>query len=159
MRRYFTFAGVLFIMLALLFTAGIQTIPARAEGNSVEAAEASDHEEITQGEKVNLADHLVAGKTVIFDFFSPYCPPCVRIKPYLIKLNSKRDDLVVKFVNINRKGVKGIDWRAPVVGQYNVSSVPHFKIYDGTGKLVAEGESAYEKVMEYIQEMEKSESK
>lgn len=93
---------------------------------------------IARGAEVNLADYLVPGKTVIFDFTSEYCPPCRMYDEPLKALHQKRDDLVVVKVDINRPGVKGIDWKSPVAQQYKMGSIPRFKIFDGDGKLIAE---------------------
>lgn len=97
---------------------------------------------ISHGEEVNLADYVVPGKTTVFDFYSEYCPPCRAIAPHLEKLHTKRDDVAVVKVDINRLGVKGIDWKSPVARQYNLNSIPHFKVYGPDGKLKAEGDEA-----------------
>jgi thiol-disulfide isomerase/thioredoxin len=93
---------------------------------------------VAYGQPINLADYLVPGKTTVFDFTSKYCPPCVAIAPDLEKLHAKRDDIVVVKVDINRPGVKGIDWKSPVAQQYKMDSIPRFKIFGPDGKLVAE---------------------
>ncbi|HWA28613.1 MAG TPA: thioredoxin domain-containing protein [Lacunisphaera sp.] len=93
---------------------------------------------ISQGEKVNLADYLVPGKIVVFDFTSKYCGPCQRYNGPLQTLHAKRDDVVVVKVDINRPDVKGIDWRSPVAAQFELHSIPHFKVYSPAGKLIAE---------------------
>jgi len=64
---------------------------------------------ISRGQEVDLADHLVAGKITIFDFYSDYCPPCRTISPKLEELAGRRDDIAVVKVDINRSGVRGID--------------------------------------------------
>jgi thiol-disulfide isomerase/thioredoxin len=99
------------------------------------------------GDPINLADYLVPGKTTIFDFYSDYCPPCMRIAPRMEKLHETRDDVAVVKVNINRPDIKGIDWDSPVARQYGLQSIPHFKIFSPDGKLVAEGDEAYDKVL------------
>jgi thiol-disulfide isomerase/thioredoxin len=93
---------------------------------------------ISHGEKVNLQDYVVPGKTTVFDFYSDYCPPCVRIAPELEKLHAKRADIVVIKVDINRPGVKGIDWESAVAKQHVKGGIPHFKIFGPDGKLIAE---------------------
>lgn len=93
---------------------------------------------VSQGEKVNLADYLVAGKTVVFDFTSKYCPPCQVYNGPLQQLHTKRADVVVVKVDINRASIRGIDWQSPVARQYDLHSIPHFKVYSPEGKLVAE---------------------
>jgi thiol-disulfide isomerase/thioredoxin len=99
-------------------------------------------EKISHGQEVKITDYLVPEKTVIFDFTSEYCPPCRAIAPRLDKLHASREDIVVVKVDINRPGVKGIDWRSPVVSQYEIKSVPNFKVYGPDGKLLAEGKEA-----------------
>jgi thiol-disulfide isomerase/thioredoxin len=105
---------------------------------------------ISQGKEVKLADYLVPGKTTVFDFYSEYCPPCRAIAPRLEELHMTRDDIVVVKVDINRPGVKGIDWQSPVARQYKLQSIPHFKVYDPDGKLQAEGDKAYELVTSWL---------
>lgn len=61
---------------------------------------------VAHGERVELTDYLVPGKTVIFDFTSKYCPPCQLYEKPLKALQQKRPDIVVVKVDINRPGVK-----------------------------------------------------
>jgi thiol-disulfide isomerase/thioredoxin len=97
---------------------------------------------ISMGRKVTLADYLVTGKTTVFDFTSEFCPPCRAIAPRLAQLHAKRSDLAVVSVDINQPGVQGIDWKSPVARQFDLHSIPHFKIYGPDGNLVAEGDQA-----------------
>lgn len=92
---------------------------------------------VAHGERVELTDYLVPGKTVIFDFTSKYCPPCQRYEAPLKLLHQKRQDIVVVKVDINRPGVKKIDWSSPVALQYRMNSIPRFKIFGPDGKLLA----------------------
>jgi thiol-disulfide isomerase/thioredoxin len=101
---------------------------------------------ISNGQKVALSDYLVPGKTTVFDFYSEYCPTCRVIAPDMEKLNSSRDDVAVVLVNVNRPGVKMIDWQSPVVKQYALPSTPQLKVFGPDGKLVAEGKAAYQLV-------------
>jgi len=93
---------------------------------------------ISQGSEVALSDYLVPGKTVIFDFTSKYCGPCQAYNEPLADLHAKRADLVVVKVDINRPDVRGIDWESPVARQYDLHSIPHFKVYGPDGKLLGE---------------------
>jgi thiol-disulfide isomerase/thioredoxin len=93
---------------------------------------------VAHGAEIQLTDYLVSGKTVIFDFTSEYCAPCQMYDQPLTVLHQKRDDIVVVKVDINRPGVKGIDWKSPVAQQYKMDSIPRFKIFGPDGKLVAE---------------------
>jgi len=106
---------------------------------------------ISHGAKVTLADNLVAGDITIFDFSSKYCPPCMALSPKLDALHTKIPNLAVVKVDINRPSVKGIDWKSPVAQQFKLHEIPHIKIYDGDGKLVAEDSLALEMVQNLIQ--------
>ncbi len=106
---------------------------------------------ISHGQTVTLADYLVPGKTTVFDFYSEFCPPCRRISPKLEKLHQTRDDIAVVKVDINRPGVRGIDWQSPVAQQFKLESIPHFKVYGPDGNLKAEGDPAYEMVSGWLQ--------
>jgi thiol-disulfide isomerase/thioredoxin len=119
--------------------------------SAADAAKSGKPQQISMGKEVALTDYLVPGKTVIFDFNSEYCPPCRAIAPYLEKLNAAHGDVVVVSVDINRPGIKGIDWKSPVARQYKMESIPHFKIYGPNGKLVAEGDPARDKVEQLLQ--------
>lgn len=106
---------------------------------------------VSMGQLVKVTDYVVPGKTTIVDFYSEFCPPCRAIAPRLEKLHASRDDIVVVKVDINRPGVKGIDWKSPVAQQYQLHSIPHFKIFGPDGKLQTEGDQAYEMVNSWIQ--------
>jgi len=99
------------------------------------------------GAEFTIENYLQKGKTNIVDFYSDYCPPCKKISPLLKKLGMNRADLAVLKIDINRKGVKGIDWFSPLARQYKLQSVPHFQIYDGEGNLVKQGQEAYMEVV------------
>ena len=94
--------------------------------------------QISQGAEVTLADHLVPGKLIIFDFTSKFCGPCQAYNGPLQLLQEKRADVVVVKVDINRPDVTGIDWHSPVARQFDLHSIPHFKVYDAAGKMIAE---------------------
>jgi thiol-disulfide isomerase/thioredoxin len=106
--------------------------------------------EISFGQEVKLSDYLVPGKITVFDFYSHYCPPCMAIAPRVKALHETRSDLAVVEVNVNRPGIVGIDWQSPVARQYGLESIPHFKVFGPDGKLMAEGDDAYEMVVGWI---------
>jgi len=107
--------------------------------------------ESNPGETIDIKSYLPKDKMTIFDFYSEYCPPCRQIGPLLKQLDEKRADIVVLKVNINRPNVRGIDWKSPVAQQYGLQSIPHFVIYDKSGNLDSEGESAYQKIADLLQ--------
>jgi thiol-disulfide isomerase/thioredoxin len=108
---------------------------------------------ISLGEEVALTDYVVPGKTTIFDFTSKYCGPCQAYTQPLALLHAQRDDVAVVKVDINRPGVKVIDWRSPVALQYQMNSIPHFKVYGPAGQLLAEGTAARQMVNKWISEL------
>ncbi|MBV8141105.1 MAG: thioredoxin family protein [Verrucomicrobia bacterium] len=106
---------------------------------------------IAFGQEVDLKNYLVKGKTTVFDFYSDYCPPCRALSPSLDALHEKRDDIAVVVVDINRPGVRGIDWSSPVAREFQLQSIPHLLIYNKEGELEAQGEGARAKVLDWIQ--------
>lgn len=121
--------------------------PVFAEGNRTKGAEPL---RIARGERVDLADYLVPGKTTVFDFTSEFCPPCRAYDPTLLALHQQRADVAVVKVDINRPGLKRIDWQSPVAQQYGMKSIPHFKVYGPDGKLIAEDRAARALVNQWI---------
>jgi thiol-disulfide isomerase/thioredoxin len=113
-----------------------------------------DIREVSYGEPIELTDYLVPGQYVIFDFFSEYCGPCMQFAPLLEKLATERADIVLVSVNINRPEVRVIDGESPVARQYNLRSIPHFKIYGPDGEMVAEGDEARAMIVQWLGELE-----
>jgi len=99
---------------------------------------------------INLKERIVKGKTNIIDFYSEYCPPCKRIAPFLKKLDNRRADIAVIKIDINRTGVKRIDWESPVAKQFKLKSIPHFIIISPWGKFMCEGKEAYNYVIQQL---------
>lgn len=96
------------------------------------------------GLPLDLAAHAVPGQITVFDMYSEYCPPCRRLSPLLEKMAVSRPDVVVRKVDINRKGVQGIDWQSPLARQYNLSSIPAIIVYDAQGKVMETGLNGFE---------------
>ena len=104
------------------------------------------------GQTLDVKSLAVKGKTTLIDFYSPFCPPCVRLAPLMKQLAEKRPDLAIKKANINRPGVNGIDWRSPLAQQYQIRQVPYFMIFNPQGQLVAQGREAVETVGRWLKE-------
>jgi len=129
-------------MLFLLVLLGILAYLFFSQKDKSHAINAHD-----PGAELEIEAYLQKGKTNIVDFYSDFCPPCRKISPLLQKLGRKRQDLAIIQVDINRKGVKRIDWGSPLARQYELNSIPHFKIYDGEGNLVGQGQEAYGQIV------------
>ena len=104
------------------------------------------------GQTLDVNSLVVKGKTTLIDFYSPFCPPCVRLAPLMAKLAKKRPDLAIKKVNINRPGINGIDWRSPLAQQHQIRQVPFFMIFNPRGQLLSQGRDAVETVGGWLQE-------
>jgi len=106
-----------------------------------------------EGCALALQNLPVKGKITLVDCWSPYCPPCVRLAPFLEKLAQKRRDLAVIKLNINRPEVQaGIDWQSPLARQLGLHSIPHFLIFDPEGRLTAQGAEARQQVLDWLRE-------
>ncbi len=98
----------------------------------------------------NLDEFAVPGKTTIFDFYSKYCGPCMRLSPQLDALAQRRPDIFVRKIDINRTDIVGIDWGSPAAKEYKLNSIPHLRIVGPDGKVQAEGDAAYDLVSQWI---------
>jgi thiol-disulfide isomerase/thioredoxin len=116
------------------------------------AGEVVDANPSNPGQPLEVKSLAVKGKTTLIDFYSPFCPPCVRLAPIMAKLAAKRPDLVIQKVNINRPEVQGIDWRSPLAQQYQIRQVPYFMIMNPRGKVVAQGGDAVGTVQGWLKE-------
>jgi len=122
-----------------------------APGARAGAAEVQEANSGRGGETLDLQSLRVKGKTTLIEFYSPFCPPCVRLAPLLAALAEKRRDMAVKKVNINRPAVQGIDWRSPLAQQYKIRTVPYFVIFSPRGKAT-EGEAASRQLENWLVE-------
>jgi thiol-disulfide isomerase/thioredoxin len=111
--------------------------------------------EIAYGEEVDIKDHVIPDKMMIFDFTSPFCPPCRQVAPRLEKLHFDREDVVVVKVNINRPGVQGIDFQSPVARKYRLPFVPYFVVLPADRSRVIEGKMASDTVYRMLYENER----
>ncbi len=108
--------------------------------------------EVSFGKEIDLEKLLVPGKTTIVDFFSIYCSPCVRVGVFIEALAEQRDDVVLIKVNVNRPGHKGIDWGSPAAKQFGLRSIPYLRLYSPEGKMLSDGEDAYNAVVKMMQQ-------
>lgn len=102
------------------------------------------------GKEAKIKNSIVYGKYTVMDFSSEHCPSCVELKPMLQRLLETRHDIVVRCFDVDRKGAEHIDWQSPLIKQYNIGSLPHLKIFNEKGNLVAEGKSAKEQIIQAI---------
>jgi thiol-disulfide isomerase/thioredoxin len=105
------------------------------------------------GQPIELKQLPTRGKITVVDFFSPYCPPCLRLAPLLEQLAQKRSNLVIKKVNIQRPEVSGrIDWQSPLAQQFQLHSIPYLMIFNQRGRLETQGPEAMKQVVDWLKE-------
>ncbi len=105
-----------------------------------------------EGQHFTVTDYLTRGKTTVVEFASKACPRCSALESKLVALSRKTSLTSFSRVEIDRPGSQGIDWHSPLARQYNLTSLPHFKVYDPSGKLLAEGEAARKMVSKMLVE-------
>jgi thiol-disulfide isomerase/thioredoxin len=103
------------------------------------------------GEELDLVASLPKDRTVLVEYFSDHCPPCVQFKPLLERLAAARPDLSIRKIDIDRKGSQGIDFDSPLANQYQINRVPLFVIYD-KGVFTKKGDEAREQVRAWMEE-------
>ncbi len=98
-------------------------------------AAAADISTVSRGAEVRLEDHLAPGKLVLVDFYADWCGPCRMLAPRLERLAAAHpDDLALRKVDIVR-------WDSPVARQHRIRAVPHLRLYDGAGQVLADGDA------------------
>lgn len=132
------------IALTLALWLGIQ--------NSEAAGRVLDGNRGREGQSFDLRRVVSRGTFTLVDFWSPYCGPCLKLAPYMKKLAAKRSDLKVVKLNINRPGVKGIDWKSPLARQYKIRSVPFLVIFDKNGREIAHGRRAFNLFVKWVKQ-------
>jgi endonuclease YncB( thermonuclease family)/thiol-disulfide isomerase/thioredoxin len=79
--------------------------------------------------------YLTQGRVSIVYFYADWCPACRQMGPVMDGINARVPDMQVLFMDIG-------EWNTPITQKYGVTSIPHLKIYDKTGNLIAEGKAA-----------------
>ncbi len=89
----------------------------------------------TPGQDADFSSYFSPDRISIVYFYAEWCPACRGLSPVMDAINAQIPDMQVLFMNIG-------DWNTPVTQLYDITSVPHLKIYDKSGNLVAEGRAA-----------------
>lgn len=105
------------------------------------------------GQKTDIKDWLFPGKVAVFYFSSPFCGPCMRVKPLITKAVEQDKSVSLRILDINRPESNGIDFSSPLAQQYGLFSVPYFIIYDANGKLWKQGPEAFEAMINWLNEL------
>ena len=87
------------------------------------------------GQDADFMSYFTPERISIVYFYADWCPACRGLSPVMDAINAQIPDMQVLFMNIG-------DWNTPVTQKYGITSVPHLKIYDKSGNLLAEGRAA-----------------
>lgn len=148
-----TFTAILFILIVFTLILSCQKgkdpgLEQKPDNNGEESI--SSETSSKAGQEVDILSLIQINKINIIDFYSDFCPPCVQIAPLLDRLDKQRDDIAVIKIDINRPGIRGIDWNSPVIKQFQIRSIPYFMVFDKEGNKISEGQDAYTFVMETL---------
>ncbi len=86
-------------------------------------------EVISHGAQVDINQHLALGNVTIVDFYADWCGPCRRLSPSLEQMARSDAGVALRKIDI-------VNWRTPVVQQFNIHSIPQVNVYDRSGRLV-----------------------
>jgi thioredoxin-related protein len=102
------------------------------------------------GERFELEQYLDRDHLNIVVFRSRHSASCQKLEKALERLTRKRDDLVVGLVDVDRKDSVEIDWRSPLVRQFNLQTVPYVRVFDKRGQTVSEGYEARKEILKML---------
>ncbi len=139
------------ILLTLLLLAGCSPAPPAATSTPTGPATPVVVNEAQPGERFDLEAALPKTGTVLVEYYSLNCPPCLQMAPLLERLAQTKPELAIRKVNIDRKGAAGIDFQSPVAQQYGIDSVPRFAVYENGAKKM-EGPAAKDQVRTWMRE-------
>ena len=88
------------------------------------------------GQNIDLSSVLKPGKVIIVDFFADWCGPCKLLSPQLEQLAAKNPDVYLCKIDI-------VDWKKPIVKQFNLHGIPDVRVYDRSGHQVGEANHDY----------------
>src|SRR5436190_16253421 len=130
--------------------------PAKTPQNSILARAASvaargqQIEVISHGAQVDINQHLALGNVTVVDFYADWCGPCRRLSPRLEQMARSDADIALRKIDI-------VNWRTPVVQQFNIHSIPQVNVYDRSGRVVGTVVGVdFEKVKSYVTQAKSS---
>jgi thiol-disulfide isomerase/thioredoxin len=86
-------------------------------------------EVISHGAQVDINRHLALGNVTVVDFYADWCGPCRQLSPNLEQMARSDQEIALRKIDI-------VNWKTPVVRQFNVNSIPQVNVYNRAGSLV-----------------------
>jgi hypothetical protein len=102
------------------------------------------------GEPFEVKQYLERDTVNVVVFWSRHSPSCEKLDLALKRLHRGRDDLAVSLVDVDRKDSAEIDWRSPLVRQYNLRTLPYVYILDGQGAILSQGQEARKEILKML---------
>ncbi len=96
---------------------------------AVVAGRGQQVEVISHGAQVDIARHLALGNVTVVDFYADWCGPCKQLSPSLEQMARTDPEVALRKIDI-------VNWKTPVVRQFNIHSVPQVNVYNRGGRLV-----------------------
>lgn len=93
------------------------------------------------GRRFELEDYLRGDRLNVIVFSSRHSSACREMMKKLSTLASQNAELNVSLIDIDRPGSQSIDWRSPLVRQFNLRTLPYIQVYQGR-ELEYEGHPA-----------------
>ena len=134
------------LLLLVLLVAGCSGKSAPPSSSPPAPPDLSQANTANPGQALAIDTVLVKGKTTVCEFYSDNCGPCREMAPIVEQIARAHPDVAFRKLNIDRPGMGEIDFESPLATQQNIHSVPYFRIYDGEGKVSAEGPDAKEQM-------------
>jgi thioredoxin 1 len=86
-------------------------------------------EVISHGAQVDINKHLAPGSVTVVDFYADWCVLCRQLGPSLEQMARSDPETALRKIDI-------VNWKTPVVQQFNIQSIPQVNVYDRNGRLV-----------------------
>jgi thiol-disulfide isomerase/thioredoxin len=107
-------------------------------------------EVISHGAQVDINQHLALGNVTVVDFYADWCGPCRRLSPNLEQMATSDPQVALRKIDI-------VNWRTPVVQQFNIHSIPQVNVYNRRGQLVGTVNGAdFDEVKRYVAQAKSS---
>lgn len=92
-----------------------------------------DAQKISDGEAVDLGEHVVPGKVTVFDFYAVWCKPCRKVDDHMKVVLAEAGDVALRKIDV-------VDWDSEVAraNLRGVPDLPYVVVYGRDGKKVAE---------------------